>query len=459
MVSRGTRVLSCNGHLGFGKTREESFHRALEFGVDYLISDAGSCDIGPGALGSDGYVSPTEWVRHDLELMLLAARERNLPMIIGSAGDAGSRAGVDRFVDIIRELATTHELPEFTIGYFYSDIEPAILTRALEGGIELEGLDGGSALTLADVVATDRAVAVAGAEPYLALLEMGADVIVGGRSSDCAIFAAAALHEGHPDDLAYYLGKVLECASFCAEPYGGKESVVGEVGPGWVDVTAMAEEQRCTPASVASHAMYERSHPYFEAFAGGMIDMTDCAYQQISEKTTRVTGSKVIPSPEYRVKIEGAGRIGARFIGLAGIRDPYTLANLDEVIRWAQQQVEATFGTEGYELYFHVYGRDAVLKDREPNPVPGHEVGVVVDATDPDEARAEEICMTATRQLFYARLPEVKGTAGGVAYLFDEVLRASDAYRWTINHLLPVDDWRDLFTPRITSSVADRGEQ
>ncbi|HSJ29598.1 MAG TPA: acyclic terpene utilization AtuA family protein [Acidimicrobiia bacterium] len=453
MTERGTRILSCNGHLGFGKTREASFLRALDHGVDYLISDAGSCDIGPGALGSDGYVSPTEWVRHDLELMLLAARERNLPMIIGSAGDAGSRAGVDRFVEIIRDLAAEHELPEFTIGYFYSDVEPAALGAAISRGMTLDGLDDGQPLTLADVAATDRAVAVAGAEPYVELLEMGADVIIGGRSSDCAIFAAAALHEGHPADLAFYLGKVLECASFCAEPYGGKESVIGEVGPDWVDVTAMAEEQRCTPASLASHAMYERSHPYYEAFAGGVIDMTECAYEQIAEKTTRVTGSKVVPSPDYRVKIEGAGGIGARYIGLAGIRDPYTLANLDQVIGWARDQVEATFGTDGYELHFHVYGRDAVLKDREPDPVPGHEVGVVVDATDPDPARAEEICMTATRQLFYARLPEVKGTAGGVAYLFDEVLRASDAYRWTISHLLPVDDWRELFTPHLTTST------
>jgi hypothetical protein len=453
MTDRGVRVLSCNGHLGFGKTREASFHAGLAYGVDYLVSDAGSCDIGPGPLGSDGWVSPTEWVRHDLELMLLAARERGLPMIIGSAGDAGSKAGVDRFIEIIKELAAEHGLPEFTIGYFYSDIEPSRLAAVLDEGIELEGLDGGEPLTPRAVAATDRAVAVAGAEPYIALLEMGADVIIGGRSSDCAIFAAAALHEGHGPELAFYLGKVLECASFCAEPYGGKETVIGEVGPSWVDVTAMADEQRCTPASVASHAMYERSHPYFEAFAGGVLDMTDCSYEQISPKTTRVTGSKVIPSADYQVKIEGAGRVGARYIGIAGIRDRYTIANLDTVIEWARSQVEATFGTEGYELHFHVYGRDAVLKEREPTPHAGHEVGVVVDATAPEATRAEEICMTATRQLFYARLPEVKGTAGGVAYLVDEVLRASDAYQWTINHLLPVDDWRQLFEPKLTSST------
>jgi hypothetical protein len=50
---------------------------------------------------------------------------------------------------------------------------------------------------------------------------------------------------------------------------------------------------------------------------------------------------------------------------------------------------------------------------------------------------AEEVCMTDTRQMFYARLPAVEGTAGGLAFLFDEVMPASRAYRWTVNHIWP----------------------
>ncbi|MBX4383824.1 DUF1446 domain-containing protein, partial [Mycobacterium tuberculosis] len=88
-------------------------------------------------------------------------------------------------------------------------------------------------------------------------LEMGADVIIGGRSSDCAVFAAPAIFEGFPEEHAYYLGKVLECASFCAEPYGAKESVIGTITHNDVKVTAMAPHQKCTIASVAGHAMYE----------------------------------------------------------------------------------------------------------------------------------------------------------------------------------------------------------
>ncbi len=58
---------------------------------------------------------------------------------------------------------------------------------------------------------------------------MGADVIIGGRSSDCAIFAAPAIREGFSGLFHTYLGKVMECASFCAEPYGAKETIIGTI--------------------------------------------------------------------------------------------------------------------------------------------------------------------------------------------------------------------------------------
>jgi len=67
----------------------------------------------------------------------------------------------------------------------------------------------------------------------------------------------------------------------------------------------------------------------------------------------------------------------------------------------------------GYELHFTVYGRNAILGDREPlKATPAHELGIVVQGVAPTKRMAEEVCMIATRQMFYARLPQVKGTAG-----------------------------------------------
>ena len=73
-------------------------------------------------------------------------------------------------------------------------------------------------------------------------------MIIGGRSSDCSIFAAPAIHPGFPEALAYYYGKVLECASFCAEPYGGKETVLGEITTDDVKVTAHVARRSAAPS-------------------------------------------------------------------------------------------------------------------------------------------------------------------------------------------------------------------
>jgi hypothetical protein len=69
----------------------------------------------------------------------------------------------------------------------------------------------------------------------------------------------------------------------------------------------------------------------------------------------------------------------------------------------------------------------------------------VVEGIAKTKAMAEEITMIGTRQIFYARLPEVKGTAGTAAFVVDEVLPASSAYSWTMNHVIAVDDPMELF--------------
>jgi hypothetical protein len=447
------RIVCPNGHLGFAPIKTGSFRIGCESEPDLICADSGSCDVGPVPLGSDTSSSPRQWQADDLETMLLASRRLDVPMIVGSAGDTGSNSRVDLFVGIIRGLAEKHRLPRFRLGYFYSEVGQVEVRRRLVAGEEIAGLDGRPPLDLATLEATDRIVAMAGIHPYVKLLDAGANVIIGGRSSDCAIFAAPAIRRGFPPGLAYFYGKVLECASFCAEPYGGKESVLGEITMDDVKVTAMLPEQRCTIASVAGHAMYERANPLYEHFLGGHIDMSGCRYEQYDERTVRVTGPKYVPAPELRVKLEGAGKIGERYVGIVGVRDPYTIANIDLVTGWARQQVRERFGESGYELYFTVYGRDAILGDREPLKAdPGHELGVVVQGVAPTKAMAEEVCMIATRQMFYARLPEVKGTAGGVAFLLDEVMPASPAYRWTVNHTMRLDNPLELFPTFITEA-------
>jgi hypothetical protein len=193
--------------------------------------------------------------------------------------------------------------------------------------------------------------------------------------------------------------------------------------------------------------MYERANPFYEYVAGGMLDMTECKYEQYDDKTTRITGPKFIPvSGKVKIKLEGAGKVGERYIGIAGVRDPYTISNIDQVIDWCRRQVKERFGDEGYHLFYKIYGKNGVMGELEPiKEIRSHELCIVVEGIAKTKAMAEEITMIGTRQIFYARLPEVKGTAGTAAFVLDEVLPASPAYSWTMNHVIAVDDPMELF--------------
>lgn len=444
------KIICPNGHLGFAPLKVESFRAGVAANPDFVAADSGSDDIGPVPLATDTSASPRAWQEHDLEEVLLAARKLGVPMLVGSAGDTGTNSRVDLYVEMIREIAQRHGLPPFKLGYFHSELDREFVRARMLGGETIEGLDGREALTESELNATDRIVAMAGAEPFIRLLEAGADVIIGGRSSDSAIFAAAAMYSGHKEDQAYMLGKVLECASFCAEPYGGKETVMGTISEAGVDVTAMHPDQRCTVASVAGHAMYERANPFHEHVAGGVLDMTNCHYEQRDERTTRVTGSEFIHDEQMRVKLEGAGKIGERYVGIVGVRDPYTIAHIDQVLDWSRAEVKRRFGETGYEIHYTVYGRDGILGEMEPyRDSPAHELCITVQGVADTAEMAEELTLTGMRQLFYARLPDVKGTAGGVSFPFDEVMRASPACRWTINHTMSVSDGLEFFPTQV----------
>jgi hypothetical protein len=455
------RIITPTGHLGTTPLEKASFDRGCAASPHFIVADSGSADIGPYPLGADRAASDEVWQRHDLEAMLLAARRLEIPLIIGSASDTGTDRGVDQYVRLVREIAAQHGLAPFRLAAVHSEIPVEDVRRRLKDGAVLRGLNGRPDGDDAALDRTDRIVAVMGAEPSRDALAAGAEVIIAGRSSDCAIFAAPLLNAGHSAADAFFCGKAMECASFCAEPFMGKETVLALVDESGVSLTAMHPEQRCTPASVASHAMYERLNPFREYVPGGYLDMTHCRYEQVDARTTRVTGQTFVPSPTTWIKLEGAGKVAERALFIAGIRDPYTIANLDRAIGWAKGKLAERFGPigQGYDVFYHVYGRDAVMGAMEPTPAPAPlEVGIVVEVVCADAARAETICHIAGKNLFYARLPEVKGTAGTAAIMSDEILHARPAYEWTLNHVIEVADPRELFRTRfVTIGTGERG--
>ena len=298
---------------------------------------------------------------------------------------------------------------------------------------------------LGNIENSAKIVAVAGVHPYLKLLYEDVDVIIGGRSGDIAFIASPAIKAGFPEALAYHMGKIIECASFCAEPFGGKETVIGTISHEDIKITPYNPPQRCTIASISGHSMYERANPYFEYAAGGMLDLRECKYEQFDERTTRVTGAKWVPTEKVHVKIEGARYVGERYMGISAIRDPFLVEHIDDVVRYCKDSTEKLFGKEGYQIFFHVFGKNGVLKEMEPvKKSLAHEMCIVIEVVSLDDYLAAKITDYALRMTFLARVPGVKGTAGAAATT-KLPMKANPGYVWSINHTVTVDDPMELF--------------
>jgi hypothetical protein len=450
MEKKTMSFLISTGHLGTAPSSPESFHRAMATHPDFVVADGGSADPGPVYLGED--ICMGHFVEEDVELFLTSSRKQGIPFIIGSAGDTGSNSRVDMFVKMVKDLAQKHRIPKFKVGYYYSEVSKEYLKKKIREGKAIQGLGGFPPLSLDEIDNATRIVALAGVHPYIKLLNMGADVIIGGRCGDISFTAGPAIRGGFPEGLAYHLGKIIECASLCAEPFMGKETVIGTISHEDIRVTPYHPDQRCTIASVCGHSMYERGNPFFEYSVGGMLDMQNCKYEQFDDRTCRITGAKWVSAKEIRVKLEGAKKLGERFMGIAGIRDPYLVQNIDKMIQWSREGVEKRFGKEGYQLFFHVFGKNAILKELEPvKEIRSQEVAVVVEVVAGDVEFGEKVTELALRMFFLARIPGVKGTAGSAATT-KLPMRATPAYVWNVNHTVPVDDPMELFPVHITEA-------
>ena len=255
-----------------------------------------------------------------------------------------------------RSSRAKHRLPRFKLGYFYSEVDKDDLRRR-----DARRRDGRKGSTAAPTLDRSRARRDRrGSSRWPACIrsssccEQGADVIIGGRSSDSCVFAAPAMHHGFPESQAYYLGKVLECASFCAEPYGGKETVLGEITRG-------RRGGHGDASGAALHRRVGRGPRDVRALESVLrVRRRRHARHVASAATSRSTsGRRASPArascrpTEFRVKLEGAGKVGERYVGMVGIRDPYTIANVDDVIGWARAQVRERFGESRLRAALH----------------------------------------------------------------------------------------------------------
>jgi len=440
------RILSPTAILGYGFPGE-SFEAGLRYDPHMIAVDAGSSDPGPYYLGAGVSFTDREAVKRDLRLILKAGCDRNIPVVIGSAGGAGARPHVTWTRDIILEIAREENL-RFNQAVIYADIDLKILRDAL-GSHRLEALDLDRALTRDHLETTTHVVAQMGMEPVMKALAAGANVVLAGRCYDPAVFAALPVLRGFDPGLALHMGKILECAAIACSPGSGSDCLLGVLEGRSFWLRAPSRARRCTVTSVAAHTLYEKSDPMRLPGPGGVLDLTGTSFEQIDDYTVRVSGSRHTVEP-YTVKLEGAKRVGYRTVCIAGARDPIFIDKVDEIAEGVQRRVADNFRdvpSHSYRLLFRFYGRDAVLQGREHVPAAkAHELGIVIEAVARTQELANTICSFARSTMLHHGYSGRVSTAGNLAFPYSPSdFQTGEAFEFSVYHRLNVDDPCALF--------------
>jgi hypothetical protein len=444
-MKKELRIFSPTGIVGYGFP-EESFRAGLALEPDIIACDAGSSDPGPFYLGSGVPFTNAAAVKRDLTLMINAACERGIPLIIGTTGGSGADVHVARETGIVKEIAEENNL-SFKLAVISAELDKKTLLQRLDDG-KLEKLGPAPAITKEDILASTHIVAQMGIEPIMKALDDGAQVILCGRCYDPAAYAAPAVRLGYDEALAMHLGKLLECACICAAPGSGADCIMGYLGEDYFRIEPISRERACTPLTVSAHTMYEKTNPCILPGPGGALDLSECEFIAESERCTRVTGSKFIPEDIPSLKLEGAKLAGYRTISICGNRDPIFISQIDSILENLKIQTAENLSAEhNYTIDFIVYGKNGVMGNLEPETeIASHEVGIVIDVVADTQEHADAVCSVARSTLLHYGYPGRIATAGNLAFPFSPSdIAVGAVYVFSVYGLLRGEDVLDLF--------------
>src|SRR5262249_51641281 len=271
---------------------------------------------------------PRVAIKRDLRLMLLAARQAGIPLLLGSAGTAGGAPHVAIVKDIMGEIAAEGGL-RFPLAIIHAEQDKRDLKRRLREW-RIKALKPAPPFDEAVIDRAERIVGMMGAEPYLRALDQGAEVVLAGRSSDTAIFAGIPVRAGIPAGVAWHAAKILECGAASVEQRTSPDCLMATCRGDHFDVEPLDSALRCTPQSIASHSLYENADPYRHVESGGTIDLSQAQYEALDDRRVRVTASQFMPAETYTVKLEGAEKVGYQSVVIGSIRDPFIIRQIDD---------------------------------------------------------------------------------------------------------------------------------
>ena len=431
-------VLAAAGMLG-SSFDKKGFYAALEKNPDVIGCDSGTSDSGPFFPGAGLPRMNRKAAKRDLELMITEGVKRGIPVLIGSAGTAGADPNVDWMIDIVKEIASEQKI-HFKLAEIKTEITREQLEHYMNAG-KLHPLENAPDFTEKELAELTRCISVIGAEPYIKAIEEGAQVIIAGRSSDTAIYAAVPKYYGLDNGFAWHAGKVLECGTLSTVFETRHGSILAWVRDDSVSIEPGDSEMAVSPVSIVSHTLYENSNP-FRLVEPGCVMLTDEShYESETELRVKITGTKMIRTP-YTIKLEGVKFEGYRRVAIAGVSDPLILRSfdtwLDDVKKQAQEKIERgmALSPDSYRFRTVVYGNP-----KDPNT---ETVGVLFDIVASNPADADGIISNVWHTALHVPIPEWTGAQSQTAFPFSppdlQTRHNGETYSFCLNHVIEVDD-------------------
>jgi hypothetical protein len=427
---------------------DESLQAARTLDLAFVGADAGTIDVGPYQLAGSGTIFSGDLCRHDLRRSLALAVEKRVPLVVGSCGGSGSDFGVDWFAGMIRELAAEAGYHRLRVAKIYAEPDREYLAGKIRAGRvrPLAGLE--LPYTEGHVHRSTRIAGVMGVEPFIAALRDGADVVLAGRATDSAIFAAVPLERGYSHAVAWHAAKVAECGGAIGEPARNDLLHVRLEQDGFL-VAPLAATARCTPWSVSAHQLYENADPTRFVEPSGTIDTTNVSYTTADARTVRITGALFEHARQYTVKLEGVEPAGYQSVSMASYNDRVLLEELPSWLERTREEIDKkvarVFGDHAREarLTIRTYGagNGSDLFGLQPLETPPKDAFFLMDVVAPTQEMATSVCTVAWHTLIHFPPSGWKGGFVTAAWPFNPpVIERGMIHRFNVNHVIEVDD-------------------
>lgn len=431
--------VALTGSLGCG-FREESLARGVERGPAFIGSDSGSTDGGPFYLGSGAWIWADAAYERDLRLGLAAARRAGVPLIIGSCGGGGGDDAVTGYLAMVERIARD-EGWRLKVACVFTEPDRELLVRK-HGDGRLLALPGAPPIDAGTLRAPGHIVAMAGAEQLAHALAGGPDVVLVGRIADAAIYAAIPLAHGVDPAAVWNAAKIAECGAAAAENRSGQDSLLVSFDDDGFVLEPLDPALRCTPASVASHTLYEVADPYRLVMPSGVLDSSTATYTAVDDRRVRVSGGSWAPAEQYTVKLEGAAPLGYLSSFWGSVRDPLLLRQLpawcdavEERLRSRLKEVAAG----DFQVQLRAFGGDGTSGVHDVVP---YEAVIVLDVVGATQTEASAMARAAYHVALHW---PIQGWSGGSMTTFAHpysapVVDRGPVYRFTLNHAMALDD-------------------